>query len=96
MKREQVYKVIDGERDYQNSKWSPNHMTDGVPADEGKTVAHFIVYMDDYMTRAKHEFTGSGGDRATLEELRKVVALGVACFEAHGVPERKELKTFPL
>lgn len=90
MKREDVYKVIDSERDYQNQMWSPSHITDGVPADVDKQVAHFIVYMDDYMRKAKEQFAGYSGDRGALENLRKVVALGVACFERWGVPERQK------
>jgi len=87
MNRQDIYKVLDGERNYQDNRWSPYHITDGVPADEFKSVGHFLVYMDDYMRKAKEQFTTDAGDRGALENLRKVVALGVACFERHGVRE---------
>jgi uncharacterized membrane protein len=89
MSREEVFKVLDGEREYQNSKWSPYHLTDGIPADHTKSVGDFITYMDDYFRKAKEQYTTETGSRGALENLRKVAALAVACFERHGVPERK-------
>lgn len=81
MKREEVYKVIDGERDYQDSKW-------GVQNDLGKPTESYIVYMQAYLDQAVKDITFNSGDRKALDTLRKVVGLGVACFESNGVPER--------
>ena len=47
MSREEVYSVIDGERDYQDGLWG------GRPHDEMKTVGDFLVYMDTYLRKAK-------------------------------------------
>ena len=81
MKREDVYKVLDGERDYQDSKW-------GVQTDQGKRTENFIVYMQAYLNQAVNDITFNKGDEKALDTLRKVVGLGIACFEINGVPKR--------
>lgn len=81
MKREDIYKVIDSERDYQDSKW-------GVQTDRQKPTESFIVYMKAYLDRAVEDISFNSGDQMALDTLRKVVSLGIACFEIHGVPER--------
>lgn len=83
MDRKDVYKVIDGERSYQDIKgelhdWAPKH-----------SVGDFIVFMQGYLNAAVARGSKDTGWNGALEELRKVVALGVACFEQNGVPERK-------
>lgn len=81
MKREDVYKVIDGERNYQDSKW-------GRQTDLSKRTENFIIYMQAYLNQAVNDITFNKGDQKALDSLRKVVGLGVACFEINGVPER--------
>ena len=78
MNRQDVYKVIDDERAYQIEKWGD---------DSDKSIKDFLFYMNDYMNRA-NESARQYGDLDTLDELRKVVALGIACFEVHGMIER--------
>ncbi len=81
MTRESVYKIIDGERDYQGDLW--NHQ------DSFNSVGDFITYMDVYLIKAKQAYTEKEGAEPALDVLRKVVTLGIACFEIHGVPQRK-------
>lgn len=40
------------------------------------------------MSLARQELTTKEGVESALDMLRKAVALGVACFEQHGVPPR--------
>lgn len=80
--REDVYYIIDGERDYQDSKWGPQH-------DSRHEVEAYVLYMENYLSEARKNLSTNGGVELGLDTLRKVVALGVACFEQHGVPERK-------
>jgi len=85
MRREEVYKIIDNERNYQDRKWG------GKSNDEGLGINDFILYMQHYLAKAIEESvesTDSEVEEKCLEELRKVVALGIACMEVHGVPER--------
>lgn len=80
--REEVYKALDSEREYQNKLWG------GHAHDNFNSVGDFLTYIDMYLTRAKEQYTTVAGHGAALEMLRKVTALGVACFEIHGVPKR--------
>lgn len=83
MERNDVYKAIDSERDYQEAKWG------GKSNDEGKTVESFMVYMMHYLNLSYAAVSTMSGHDEALEQLRKVVGIGVACFERHGVPFRQ-------
>lgn len=82
MTREEIYKIIDAERNYQDTKWGLQH-------DANHEVESYILYMEDYLNEARHLLSHANGVEGGLDVLRKVVALGIACFESHGVPERK-------
>lgn len=75
MTREQVYEMIDKERDYQDEKWG------GKEHDKNNSVGDFIIYMDVYLKKAKEQYTSATIINGPVNELRKVIALGVACFE---------------
>ena len=75
MEREEVYKLIDGERDYQDGKYP--HMKE---MDEATPVANWILYMEYQLTDAKYAIYNLKPALA-LEHIRKVTALGVACME---------------
>lgn len=81
MDREEVYEIIDGERQYQDDKWGDQH-------DAGHEVEAYILYMEDYLREAREQVSRNRGTKLALDTLRKVVALAVACFEIHGVPPR--------
>ena len=83
MTRKQVYSVLDGEREYQNKKWG------GESHDQQHGVNDFIVYMKHHLDKAITKASTELSNEGSLEELRKVTALGIACFEILGVPERK-------
>lgn len=81
MKREDVYKLIDGERDYQDRKWNPN-----TTISEGRhnQPEEWIVYMEDYLAEAKHILSREAGQTAipkAMDIIRKVTALGVRAME---------------
>lgn len=84
MERRQVYKILDGERAYQDEKWGGNLH------DRNHAVESWMTYMDYYLHQAKRRISTEAGVQGGLDELRKVVALGIACFEANGVPKRDE------
>jgi hypothetical protein len=80
--REEVYKVIDGERKYQNSL--KGNRTDGSP----KTVGDYLVMMDYYLAHAKEAWTANPGIKMVLPDVRKLAAIAVRCMEEHGAPKR--------
>lgn len=85
MDRLDVYAVIDGERNYQDCLASTSE-TDG-----HHTVTEFLLYMDAYMHDAKQVASKTWGPQATIKTLdliRKITALGVACMEQNGAVRR--------
>jgi hypothetical protein len=86
MQRTDVYKRIDGERDYQDATWVARRTADGTP-DEDKPVAEWINYIEYHLSRAKERVYHLDTEGA-LAEIRKVTALGVRTMEIHGAPER--------
>lgn len=80
--REEVYAAIDGEREYQDAGEG------NAPGDMAQTVPVFILVLERYVAKAKKAWHTSGDD-AALEVVRKVTAVGVACMEQHGAPERE-------
>jgi hypothetical protein len=89
--RADVYKAIDGEREYQQ-KWE-----DAESKGKHETGA-FILFMEHYLQEARRlESTlENGGNHiqkvhgaeGSLDFVRKVTALGVACMEQNGAPPR--------
>lgn len=91
MSRKEVYRLIDGERDYQDSRWSNifesrNNKPD-VP-DESKSIAEWLNYIEFHLNEAKHAVYALEPKDATAS-IRKVAALAVRAMEIHGAPERK-------
>lgn len=76
-----VLAAVIGERCYQDQKW-------GSVTDRPREVGTYLTLMRKLLTDAERAFSESRGDEPALNELRKVVAVGVACFEQHGVPSR--------
>jgi hypothetical protein len=86
MERRFVYEALDTERGYQTEKWGQSE----------HEVATFIVFMEHHLQKARRLVSEHPSDVRALEELRKVTALGVACFEQHGVSHRDgPIKPFP-
>ena len=80
--RQHVYNIINGERDYQDKRWG------GESHDKYKSVGDFLIYIDDYVRRAKEIYTSDTDVDATLHVVRKIAALAVACMEYNGAPPR--------
>jgi hypothetical protein len=91
--REEVYAVIDGERDYQDSLASTSE-TNGI-----HTVAEWALYIDQYSADLKRVLSKTWGPNATLQGLdiiRKITAMGVACQEQNGVVHRGQVQKSAL
>ena len=89
--REEVYKVIDSERDYQEFRWSPSTTeSQGLHSN-----VEFLVYIRDYVEEALHFCSRNGDPQANTfakRNLRKIAALAVAAMEQNGAVERLENK----
>lgn len=86
MERKEVYRIIDGERDYQNTVRKANEKD--TREDDEKSIADFIIYMEHTLEKAKTAIYTLDDDEA-LSLIRKITALGVATGESFGFPERK-------
>jgi hypothetical protein len=85
--RAEVYAAIDGERDYQDSRWN-----EGTTESGGRhTPTEFLLYMADYVREAITQASRNADPVANdlvLNTIRKITTLGVACMEQNGAPRR--------
>ena len=90
MNRKEVYKILDGERDYQDS-------IGGKMEHRGKpTIEAEILMMEEYLLKAREKWVNTYGDsEPALDMLRKVVGIALRCFENHGCTPRlmEKIKT---
>lgn len=93
--REEVYKIIDGERDYQD------YLATKAGTDPDTVRPHsteeFAIYIDDYLREMKTILSRTWTKDRTappeaLAALRKITAMGVACMEQHGAPPRNFIR----
>lgn len=89
MNRQEIYKVLDGERNYQDFKWGST-LSGNRPGNGERSVDEFVLYMEGYMRDAVHHASHYAEKEKVLDSLRKVAGLAVSCFEQHGCPERKQ------
>lgn len=89
MPRSRVYEVIDTERSFQDRKW-------GDIEDHPHEVGAWLTIMRTLLRDAEKAWAGQADDRAALNEIRKVIAVGVACCEQHGVETRSKFTEPPL
>lgn len=75
--------AIGTERTYQTQLW-------GTVQDRPHEVGAWLLLMQVHLAKATQKWASSNGDQEALEELRKVLALGFACAEQHGLPDRWE------
>jgi hypothetical protein len=88
MERQEVYKVIDGEREYQDTRWK----VDVANGRELHSPVEFLAFIQDYVNQGFHEVCRNQdplSQELVLITMRKITALGVACLEQHGAPERE-------
>ena len=88
--RDRVYRVIDGERDYQDhlKKDRTEFPTDGTRSIK-HSVGDFCTMMQHYQTELIEAWTKNPGDSAALHTMRKIAAIAVNCMEQHHAPARK-------
>jgi hypothetical protein len=90
MLRRDVFGKFDSERQYQIRRWGVRQ-ADGSFTEVPKSIEEYVLYMEDYLHEARHQLSRLPEPEArdvALDTLRKVVTLGIACFEQHGVKGR--------
>ena len=89
MKREQVYKALDTEREYQDNATADDARSDMV---DNFSLGQAILAMEELLLRARLEWyhdTPQDNYQNTMQQLRKVTGVGVMMGEKYGMPERK-------
>lgn len=81
--RAKVFDAIGVERYYQELKW-------GDLVDHPQSVGAYLTLMRVHLARAENAWAGANNDLEALNCLRKVLAIGVACGEQHGMPRRHD------
>ncbi len=84
MIRTDVYRLIDGERDYQDKLGLGRMAKSDVP----HTVGDYVTMMAHYQAELIKAWTLNAGDFAALDVMRKLAGIVVHCMEDHGAPER--------
>jgi len=86
MDRNEVYKLIDGEREYQLQR---HDIVNAVAPhrDVDHHVADWVIYMEAQLQDAKTGVYSFDMAKA-LSHIRKATALGVACMEYNETPKR--------
>ena len=85
--RNAVYMAIDTERRYQDLRWNSETTT----SDGLHSLEEWFVYIEDYVSEAKHVLSRKPRQVADVEALvimRKVAAMAVCAMEQHGAPMR--------
>lgn len=85
--RKEVYKAIDSERDYQDLKWDFNYQLNRIK-DKEKSLGEWLNYIEFCLNKAK-ENNYDLNDEETINNIRKITALGVRAMEIHGAPLRE-------
>jgi hypothetical protein len=81
MTRGNVYDAIDSERDFQDRKW-------GTIEQHPHEVAGWLTLIRQHLRDSEEAWSGGSSDYVALQEIRKILAIGVACAEQHGIQTR--------
>jgi hypothetical protein len=80
--KEEVFAAVIQERDFQDRRYGGVHQ-------KMRQVPHYLVIMQRHLDKAAFNYADRAGNGAALDEIRKVIAVGFACLEEHGVVYRK-------
>lgn len=83
MKRETVYELIDGERDYQDEAWPGSALS---VLGEDKLLRHYLNEFDRHYVKV--DDPQYGVPKRCMHDVRKMAAILIRCIEHHGAPFR--------
>jgi|AntRauTorckE6833_2_1112554.scaffolds.fasta_scaffold00277_4 hypothetical protein len=89
IKREEVYKALDSERDYQDVRWKENPGQPETRESLDRSIDEFSTYIMAYAQQLQNVCASTDDPTVKLDFVRKVGGLSVACMEAHGAPLRE-------
>jgi hypothetical protein len=87
---EAVIKELEAEFEY-SKRWDIRRRENNeseINMDVNKPIESWILWMEEYLHRARHEASLSTDKTASLHEIRKVANLAIACLAYRGCPPR--------
>ncbi|WP_096697943.1 hypothetical protein [Polaromonas sp. AER18D-145] len=88
-RRASAFQAIAGERAYQDAKH-------GTVVANPHEVGTWLMLISVHLRRAQDALASADHPGGALDALRKVLAIGTACAEQHGMPARRAQLTPPL
>jgi hypothetical protein len=85
--KEQVFDLIKGERDYQDSRWNSTTTT----SNGDHSWEEWLMYIEHYIGLAKVQLSTKPkqeADAFAADAMRKITTLGFAAMENNGAPAR--------
>lgn len=79
--REEAYKLIDTERDYQDRTWPEN--------EERQRPEHALTLIRIYLRKAEDAWNNTKDDMPTMDVIRKIGGIAVRSIEHNGAPPRQ-------
>lgn len=89
---EEILEILKAEFEY-SRRWDKMRVEKGEPEykmDRNKPVESWILWMEEYLSKARAEATKSTDKTAALHEIRKVANLALACLIYQGCPKREK------
>jgi hypothetical protein len=87
-RRASAFQAIAGERSYQDAKH-------GTVVANPHEVGTWLMLISVHLRRAQDALASADHPGGALDALRKVLAIGTACAEQHGMPARRALVNSP-
>lgn len=89
--RSEVYEIVDGERNYQDSTYNPDEVLSSgqTRRERDLDVTPGLVMLDAYVRKAQDAWTDQKGQgsRAALQQVAKIAAIAVRILERAGGSE---------
>jgi|GEM_PF-3760362 len=89
MTREEAFAVIGGEMDYAKKYDEERSRFPDSVGDKDKPVEVWLLWMEEYLAKARAAATADYDKTAALGYLRSALSLGVNCAMYHGLPPRE-------
>lgn len=89
LKREEVFKIINDERAYQDRTYDPNEvLSSGQPRGiRDLDVTPHLVMLDLYVRKAQESWNVKGDNRPALQQVAKIAAIATRALERAGKSE---------
>lgn len=82
--RQDVYSLIDGEREYQAAQWEHGEIS--------QSLGEYILMAEEYILKARQEWQQTAEPEIAAREcMRKIAAICVQSMEVHDTPGRKSV-----